>query len=923
MRILIGYTVYPNSSIVEMTIRPENPTPYVNSFLFWANPSVHCDTNYQVIFPPSVEYVTQHHKREMTTWPVADRYYNRFDYTGLDISMWKNTGVPSSFFSWDPQEDFFGGYDHGKQAGTVWVGNHYICPGMKYWADGNNSAGEMINDGLTDTDGRYIELMAGAYTDNQPDYSWIQPYESRDVTMTWYPIRLLGGLKEANRNAALNLVSSDSGEVSIRLNTTQVYRNARVDLTYMDKEKLNERIDISPDKPWSKDLDLDGPIEQDKIKFSLYDASGELLLEYQQEGPPGKPMPEPLESPPAPHEVKSVEELYLIGLRLDQFFNASVDPYPYYFEALKRDPGDYRVNTQLGILYCKRKMWEEAERHLQQAVDRITMRYTRSKDSDALYYLGIVKRRLQKNEEAYGHFYDATWNAGWHTPAYHQLAELDCEAGKFEKALEHINRALDTDVRNRKALGLKIIILRKLGMLEEAGTLAASIMENDPLDHQSRNEYYLINKELKRYRKTEAILDELERIMQDREQSYIELSLTYSNCGFYKEAIDILSRAIEKGNTYPMLYYYCAYFWSKLGEREKASEYFKQAQAKPHRFCFPSRDEAVNALNEALAYDPNDAMACYYLGNLYYELQPEKAIVLWEKSLSIDDGFYIVLRNLALAAEEHQHDLAKSLALYKKAFENNRNDPRLIYEYDNICEQANISPAERYEQIFKGNRDVISQRSETFLRELDLLNFLGQYDEVIDVLKKVEFVESEGSSTLRDVFHNAFILRALKEADTGNYQAAITDMQEALDFPIGRWGSERRAQMNYLMGTFYELSGDIITAKTYWERAIAEITDGTEYSYEKGLTIFKTGQRDEAMKHFRALQELADRGDDSGFFRSFEGGASGAVRQAQNHYLRGLAYLGMGHRNEARAEFKRALKLDQAHLWARIRLEEE
>ena len=108
MRVLIGYTVYPNSSIVEMTIRPNNPTPVVNSFLFWANPSVQANTDYQVIFPPSVEYITGHHKVEMNTWPIADRRYMNFDYKGLDISMWKNTGVPSSFFSWNPQEDFWG-----------------------------------------------------------------------------------------------------------------------------------------------------------------------------------------------------------------------------------------------------------------------------------------------------------------------------------------------------------------------------------------------------------------------------------------------------------------------------------------------------------------------------------------------------------------------------------------------------------------------------------------------------------------------------------------------------------------------------------------------------------------------------------------------------------------------------------------------
>ena len=121
-----------------------------------------------------------------------------------------------------------GGYDHGKQAGIAWIGNHYISPGMKYWTDGNNPAGVMINNGLTDNDGRYIEIMAGAYTDNQPDYSWLQPGENKDVTMIWYPIRELGGMNAANKNAALNLVADENGKISVRLNTTSEYKDAKV-----------------------------------------------------------------------------------------------------------------------------------------------------------------------------------------------------------------------------------------------------------------------------------------------------------------------------------------------------------------------------------------------------------------------------------------------------------------------------------------------------------------------------------------------------------------------------------------------------------------------------------------------------------------------------------------------------------------------
>ncbi len=916
MRVYLGFTMYPNSSIVEMTARPYNPMPNVNSFLFWANPSVHCDTNYQVIFPPSVEYVTQHHKNEMTTWPVADRRYNRVDYTGMDISMWKNTIVPSSFFSWDPQEDFFGGYDHGLQAGTAWLGNHHICPGMKYWADGNNASGRIINDGLTDSSGRYIELMAGAYTDNQPDYSWLQPYESKDITMKWFPIRDLGGLIQANENGALNFIAGENGEVSIRLNATRLFQDARVRVTNNGREVFTEIINISPLDPYLKDLTIEGIVAKEDLTFTFLDASDNLLMEYRPMPPPGNPMPEPITTPPAPENVASVEELFYHGLRLDQFHNASIDPYPYYYEALRRDPGDYRVNTQLGILSLVDKKYAEAEKYLQTAVDRITMRYTRPKDSDALYYLGVVQRRLNKNKEAYDHLYDATWNVGWNTPAYHQLAEMDCGNGDFERALGHIDRAISTDINNLKALNLKVAVLRKLGRLDEAEKLAGEIMAKDLLDYQSRNEMALVLSARNKKGKAGSVLEELDRIMADREHSYLELAAVYSNCGLYGEAIGVLERIAEKGNTFPIIYYYLGYFWSKLDNRDKAMEYFETAQSMPHTYCFPFRDESLAALTEAISYRPGDAMAYYYLGNMFYEGQPEKAVAMWEKSLSLDDSFYIVQRNLALAAQEDGGDLGRSISLYGDAFANNREDPRLMYEYDMILEQAGVPPQERYEKIFAGNREIAMEKTATLLREMEILVLLGHYDEAIDILTNTTFVETEGARTLRDVYCDAFILRSLRNAGAGDFDAAISDLRMAMDYPIGRWGSERRAQMNYLMGTYQEGRGDGKAARTAYESAASELVEGTEFHYEKGLALGKLGRTEEAKREFTALLDLAGRTGDRDAFRSFERGATGNTRLSQGHYLRGLAYLGMGRRTEAGTQFARAVELYPANVWA-------
>lgn len=919
MRILYGYTLHPNSSVVEMTIRPHNPTPMVNSFLFWANPSVHCDSAYQVIFPPSVKYITQHHKNEMNTWPVADRRYNRYDYTGVDISWWKNTGVPSSFFAWDPQDDFFGGYDHSKQAGTAWIGNHHVCAGMKYWADGNNPAGEMINDGLTDESGRYIELMSGAYTDNQPDYSWLQPYENKDVTMVWYPIRILGGLKMANKNAALNMERQKNGDIAIRLNATRLIKNAIITLSSNGEEKFRDVLDISPAKPYSKNLSVEGFVSFEALRFILSDSKGTEILSYQPALPDNStPIPNPLQPPLPPEKIQTVEELYLHGLRLDQFYNATIDPYPYYFEALRRDPSDYRVNTQLGINYLKGKNWDAAEKHLTIAKDRITLRYTRPKDSDALYYLALVQKLLHKNKDAYDNFYDATWNAGWHSAAYQQLAEMDCENKDFEKALEHINRSLSTNVNSVKSLGLKIAILRKAGQLDEASLHAASLMDADALDHFSRNENILLQTALKKNNEAQKSLTELEKIMMGRTQSYLELACAYENYGMYTEAIDVLSRAIEGGDQFPLIYYYTGYFHSKLGNTDKASEFYSQALKKPFEYCFPFRDESVDVLNDAIALNPEDAMAYYYLGNMYYETQPERAVMLWEKSQSIRSDFYIVQRNLGLAAQES--NMQQAIDLYAKAYQNNSSDPRLVYEYDLLLQRAGVEPQKRYGILYKGNREVSSQRSETHLRELELLLLLDSYDEVVEIVENTSFVESEGSGVLRDLYQNVFIFRAARSAKEGNVRASIEDIKKALAFPIGRWGSERRAQMNYLLGNYYEASGDEQNAQECYKKASDERVSGTEYLYESSLASLKLGLIKDAAQKLNDLSDMTRGQTEDDVFRSFEGNLSENAIKAQNEYLVGLTLLSNNKPRQAAESFEKALKSDPSHHMAIYRL---
>lgn len=927
MDILTGYTVFPNSSRVQMTIKPLNRTAISNSFLFWANPAVHVDSAYQVIFPPSVQYVTFHAKREMTSWPIADSWYNNYDYKGLDISYWKNTRVPSSFFSWDPQEDYFGGYDHNKKAGTVWVGNHYTSPGMKYWADGNNEAGRKINKGLTDNDGRYIELMAGFYTDNQPDYSWIQPYESKLGTMTWFPMRELDGLKYANTDGALNLEVTSEGKARVAMNTTSPFKQAKVILKAKGQTVLEKGINISPAEPFVIEVPLPKGTNEYDLDVALVNSENKIILSFipEEHHIDQYPKPEALKPTLLPKDIKTVEELYLTGLRLNQFYNASIDPMPYYQEALSRDPGNYNVNTQLGILSIKIFDWQAAEKYLRVAVDRITANYTRPKDGEALYYLGLALEAQGKLKEAYDYLYKASWSSAWHSASYYQLSEIDCLKGDFSTALDHLDRSISTNTNNIKALNLKAIVLRKMNDFPGAEKQALLSIDAYTINHQALNELYLINKEAGKAEVASEKLNELTKLMRNEVQSYLELATDYGNCGFYSEAIDLLSRLEKTGNDFPMLYYYLGYYWNKSGNQDKALNYYQAANKKPHTYCFPFRAESILVLRDAMKLNPNDARAPYYLGNLLYELQPTVAIQEWEKSRQIDKTFYIVHRNLGIAYQEVEKNYAKALESMQNAVACNSKDPRLLFEMDELNEINKVSPQKKYD-LLKQNSETAKERSESLLRFATRSVENGKYQEAIDILTRNRIAEFEGSREMQQTYLNAYALRGLSYLNEKKFDAALNDFNTCLTYPIGLYGRTQMAQFNYEIGETYQKMGKQNEAKKYFEDVLS-IGDESklpvqEFSYYHGLALQKLKKDDEAKTVFeKMLKGLENSENENQFAGQFGRVQSEDDRKAEKHYLAGLAYKGLGNAKQAQTEFTDALNLNPGHIWSRVHLD--
>jgi tetratricopeptide (TPR) repeat protein len=529
----VGYTIRPGRSYIDITVRLFNTSPYVQTMLCFANTAVHANENYQVIFPPSTQYVTFHSKREFTTWPIATTVYNGADFTkGVDVSWYKNHYSSNSLFAWNYLEDFVGGYDHGKDAGVVCYADHNTVPGKKFWTWGNSPYGRMWDKTLTDNDGPYLELMVGSYSDNQPDYSWLQPFEIKDIRQIWYPVRNIGGMKNANEDAAINLDFDQKGNAIIGIYSTQILSGTSVFLMEGEKVLLKANPDIRPDKPFSTSVKLPSDSKKENISVSLV-RDGKILISYKSPVLKKESMPEAVIPPKSPDKIAGVEELYLTGRRIEQFHNPSLDPDPYWEEALKRDSLDTRVNTAMGINLIKKAQFIDAEKYFRRALIRLTAGYTTPEEGEPYYYLGLSCKAQNKTDEAYANFFKSTWSEAWKSAGYYSLAAIDCQRGHFNQALLHINQSLNSNCENINSLNLKSSILRHLADINNASTINETVFFLDPLNVTALSEKWMISK-------SEITLRELFRILNLHPSNALETSLFYINSGLWQDAISLL-----------------------------------------------------------------------------------------------------------------------------------------------------------------------------------------------------------------------------------------------------------------------------------------------------------------------------------------------------------------------------------------------
>jgi tetratricopeptide (TPR) repeat protein len=872
MKGMHGICLRPGKAVVELRVRLYNRTQQTRTFLWWANIATRVHERYRSFFPHDVRFAADHAKRAATEYPLSQSVYYGIDYAeraskGVppeempnqflpdgsyrpnDLGWYANIPVPTSYMIVGSRGDFFGGYDYAADAGTVAYANHHISPGKKQWTWGNHDFGYAWDRNLTDTDGPYVELMSGVYTDNQPDFSFLAPGETKTFSQFWYPVSETGAPDLANLDAALR-VECSPGRIRFHLQSTRALPGSVIRLFAGEREIASWRGDLDPALPLHESFDV--TLSSDEPFALTLEQNASVLLRYA----PGEivPVPEPAVAtePPLPADISSNDELFLVGMHLEQYRHPTRSPEPYWREALCRDPGDSRSHHALGRWHLQRGELARAEAHLHSAIARLTSRNPNPYDGEPHYNLGLALVYQDRLADAYDAFYKSTWNAAWRGPAYHRLAEIDCARNEWRVALDHLERSLRAEADNLNARDLKVLVLRKLGRATDATALLAETLQLDPLDIFGR------------------WLDSGQ--MPANGQQQLDLIFDLLRAGQVEEARDVvsLSRASTADGTEPLLLYVKAAILHRLGREVESSEVYRLATAANPTYVFPNRLEEMLLLERAIARNPQDAQAPYYLGNMLYDRRRyQEAIALWERATSLDPSFPTAWRNLGFGYFNVLHEDDRALNAFEHAHRLAPADARILYEQDQLLKRTGASPEHRLTRL-EAQRTLVDLRDNLSVELAALYNNTGQPRKALDILLSRHFQPWEGGEGLvLSEYVRANVLLAVQCLRERLPQNALEYLQAAWN-PPHNLAEAKHLLMNlsmidYWLGETYAALGNTRAATAHRQRAAStrgdfqqmQVQPISETTYWSALALRRLNREDEARGRFEHIRDYA------------------------------------------------------------------
>ena len=626
--------------------------------------------------------------------------------------------------------------------------------------------------------------MAGSYSDNQPNFSWLEPYETKEFSQYWYPISRVGTPTFANLDIAFKI---DREKSVLRIQSTAAHKNAEISVTDNGSTVFKTACDLSPEV--CEEFKISSLPEYVTVSVS---AEGETLAVYEEKNFDKFNMPDVIEDMPVAANMNSAEELYLSGLHIAQYRDPAVWPDSYFKQALQRDINHIPSLIAMAKFEYGRYDFESAKEYAERAIKNVTIYNERVQSGEVYYVYAQILEALGEYKKAYDYYYKAAWAADSIAKSMTRIAMLDIRNKDYKAALKHADTALDYGRKNSLAKTVRVIATKALRL--DAAEMIDEELTADPLNHYMR---YLSNAE-----DFYCIMDS------NPLETCLDIAFDFDAMGLYKENVSLLSGLLraKPETAQPMLFYALGYYKYLCGE-DGEEEYKKGAEAEVGK-TYPVRKEEMRIL-EAVIARTGDSKAKMLLGCLLYNKRHyEKAAALWEEC-----GDSTSIRNLAVAYFSHLDRKDEALSLMKKAIALSPDSEQLIYETVVLMDKLG-APAKEKIELLSSHKIT---RDDCFTELAKAYNQALQPEKAIETLMSHSFVPCEGGEhAIADQCLFAHLVIGRNALGSGNVKEALEIFRKGQILPqslgAGIWNHCKLVPLKYFEAVCLEIIGEKVKA---------------------------------------------------------------------------------------------------------------
>lgn len=713
-----------------------NPTETEQAYYNWMTAAAAAKQDL-VFFTPGDQYLT--HGGMAKPWPI--------DPLNRDLSQYKenNFGPSKSYHVIGEYNDFFGGYYQNSDTGFGHWGRYDEIPGQKLWLWNLSRAGGIWEDLLTDNDGQYIEYQAGRLyvqyfpgEENPISQATFDPHLTDQWTEVWFPVKEIGGIKEASPFGALNVVETDN-KLEVKINA---FKSSATPVTINSKGKTqSQSLETVPNGTYTLTFEKpSGDYTIDVPGLELHFNSQPPLINRSFDNP-------------KVISQNTLEKTFLKAKDAQRYRD-----YPLaetlLKEVLEKDPLHLEARKELSFLYYRNGKYDKglsiANTGLQIDAYHNGLNYT----------AGIAYMAGKDWINAKEHLGWAARSSAYRSSANTLLAQIHLIEKKYDDAKHYNDIALKYNSENINALSQKTILQRIMGESENGLKTIEEIEAIDPLNHLAVYERLLLGKN-NATAMAQAHRSELPY------QTFLELALFYHNRNLDADAIKIL----EMGPSTLLNKLWLAYLNQ---DKTALSALEKESIA----FVFPFRKESLNMLDWVVA-NHSSWKAKYLLGtNLLGRSQTAKGIQIFiDLGQSPKDHLFYYIRGMLF--KEHQR------AGYQK-------DLQFAYSQSPKNWRYAFSLAE---DLFKAGDALAAKKiiQKTYKQDKDnyfagmllaqTLNALGQFDKTIDLLKDLRILPYEHATEGRKIYTEAYVGSALQQLAKNQHEQAQSHLETALLWP--------------------------------------------------------------------------------------------------------------------------------------------